>query len=474
MIALFNFEATACSGATYDDGGYSTRDAELLLLDERRDVALLLLSTPPPASARPYYAGWTIDNGEISTGALFHCIHHPRGDVRKLSSAEKLELKTYDYSKSNSGYSFEASAHWRTSRWLTGTTESGSSGAPIFDMTGHFVGGLTGGNATCNCKRVGCYDFFWALSEAWDKMPQEVGNRPLSSYLDTLKTHVKKLDGAYFNVNNEPLRSLVYAPDYEQVMFSSRIGETDGYVAGHNARKTSVVAQGFMDAEATTIVYSVMLSWARQNTPKDQTFNLIFYNDNNGLPGDVITTIENVQASIFKNERAAPIVLEKPQTIKGAFHIGVELKYGEAVSDTLAFYHSELEAAELNADNNRAHFLLDGVWRDYKFFVPDVAGADLFFGFNGVVSYTNSLDTITDVKSDNQPFTYYINNDELDVLAEGLIEVEVYDLRGKRIASQSADNKHAHLQLNGILRGIGIVKVKMRDADSRTFKILVN
>ncbi|MBR6250389.1 MAG: trypsin-like peptidase domain-containing protein [Bacteroidales bacterium] len=469
-MTMFNFENTACEGVAYATDYTVISGAKLLLLDETRDLALLLLSDTPPASARPYYAGWNVDASNIESGSQFYTIHHPVGDVRKVSSAATVALKSYTSDRTNSNLSFDKNSHWRVSRWLTGTTEAGSSGAPLFDSHGRVLGGLTGGAASCNCTSSGCYDFFFAMSQSWDAIPDDIGTQSLAAYLDPMSLGVNKYDGAYIVANGESQHEVVYGADYQSTMLCERPSDGLGYICGHNAYKTAVVAEGFPENLSKTTISSVYITSSLVQTSNKQTFNLVFYADDNGKPGNVLHTVSNISNSKLKNNRSAAINLAEPLAISGPFHIGVELTYGNSATDTLAFYHSELSNKELNANNNQAHFLVGNEWYIYSHFTNAAAGADLFFGFNGFVS-----SSVTDADTNSvSTYTYAVSDGVIDVHSSALQSIDIYDLQGRLIATQKADGEHININLNGVVRGVVLVNIRFRNAPDSTTKVLIN
>ena len=138
LNTFWKYEATACGsgvvaanvqlagGATYlysdpDTGTTSTNGT---------DGLLLRLNNTPPAGAE--FAGW--DSAPLASSSNIIGIHHPAGDVKKVSSGQQMSVDAYQNAVA----------------WLSGTTEGGSSGSGLFtaDATGyHLRGGLYGGSA---------------------------------------------------------------------------------------------------------------------------------------------------------------------------------------------------------------------------------------------------------------------------------------------------------------------------------------
>ena len=140
LNTFWKYEATGCGtgvvannvqlagGATYL---YSDPDTGTNTINGT-DGLLLRLNNTPPAGAE--FAGW--DSAPLASSSNIIGIHHPAGDVKKVSSGKQVAVDAYQNAVA----------------WLSGTTEGGSSGSGLFtaDSTGyHLRGGLYGGSAAC-------------------------------------------------------------------------------------------------------------------------------------------------------------------------------------------------------------------------------------------------------------------------------------------------------------------------------------
>lgn len=147
------------------------------------DMVLLELDDPPKAEFGVYYAGWDRSGAALSRSVV---IHHPNTDAKRISfdfdaATTTPHMVDKKHPKGN---------HWRIAAWDLGTTEGGSSGAPLFNRDRRVVGVLHGGYAACGNRSA---DWFGRLAMAW-----EGGGRPgtrLSDWLDPLGSEVMALDG---------------------------------------------------------------------------------------------------------------------------------------------------------------------------------------------------------------------------------------------------------------------------------------
>ena len=166
-IFMFNYESPQCSNQN-GPTNMTVSGSSLLASSSTSDVALLLLNETPPQDYNVHYAGWDVSG---STPSIPVGIHHPSGDIKKIS---------FDYDNaSNSGN------YWDVDSWDDGTTEPGSSGSPLFDGETHrIIGQLYGGVASCT--NFG-YDTYGKTSVSW--------NLGLSNYLDPNNTGLSFIDG---------------------------------------------------------------------------------------------------------------------------------------------------------------------------------------------------------------------------------------------------------------------------------------
>ncbi|HRD82632.1 MAG TPA: DVUA0089 family protein, partial [Saprospiraceae bacterium] len=138
------------------------------------DFALIeLAENPKTAGYDVYFAGFdaTTTAPSSATG-----IHHPSGDVKKISM-ENAALTGTSYSSTGG-----TATHWRVADWDSGTTEPGSSGSPIFsDATKRAMGFLSGGGAACGNDLP---DWYGSLGYSWTNGGASDSRRRLNAHLD--------------------------------------------------------------------------------------------------------------------------------------------------------------------------------------------------------------------------------------------------------------------------------------------------
>lgn len=178
-IVMFGYWSQFC-GSTQDGPTNKTlQGCYIRANDSPSDFRLLEMLNTPPTNYNVFYAGWNALNETPmqSTG-----IHHPSGDVMKISHDNDSAF--------HSGYYNAGNNHWMVANWETGTTEGGSSGSPLFDQLHRIVGQLHGGNASCGNNEM---DFYGKFSYSWKTESDTL--KQLKHWLDPDNLGANSLDG---------------------------------------------------------------------------------------------------------------------------------------------------------------------------------------------------------------------------------------------------------------------------------------
>nr|WP_315431317.1 trypsin-like peptidase domain-containing protein [uncultured Albidiferax sp.] len=148
------YRATSCSGTTLNSA-YQTRTggATLLYASAVTDTSFMQLVDTPPTGVT--YAGWSVAAPTLN--AAVAGIHHPKGDLQKLSTGSLSAFQdcsvlnaTSDTFTCSSGT--QSGSKFINATFSSGVTESGSSGSPLFQTSGsshYMVGQLYGGSSSC-------------------------------------------------------------------------------------------------------------------------------------------------------------------------------------------------------------------------------------------------------------------------------------------------------------------------------------
>jgi len=201
-IYIFNYESPSCSGV---DGSVtqSISGADVRATSTPSDFSLLELSLMPPSSYNVYYAGWDRENS-ITTGGVG--IHHPFGDVKKISTYNIAlsDSNCMNFNRNNGcGNFFLPNANFWRVNWIAtanghSVTEGGSSGSPLFNNQSRIVGQLWGAgfcnNSNCTNPNLDTGNYGKIFS-SWN------GNNStsrLKDWLDPNNINVTTLNGKEF------------------------------------------------------------------------------------------------------------------------------------------------------------------------------------------------------------------------------------------------------------------------------------
>ncbi len=203
-VFRFNYDSPICgSQTTANSQAPSNNDvvngSSFKARNPNSDFGLVELNSIPPANYNVFYAGWN-NSGATPTHTVG--IHHPHGDVKKIS---------FDDNPPTSGNigTAVANAEWRILAWdRNTTTEGGSSGSGLFDQNRLLIGQLHGGQATCSNS---INDYYGKFAISWN------GNSPTSrlrDWLDPTNSGVQTLSGFDPNasMNDVALVSII-SPD---------------------------------------------------------------------------------------------------------------------------------------------------------------------------------------------------------------------------------------------------------------------
>ncbi|MCF8229439.1 MAG: T9SS type A sorting domain-containing protein [Bacteroidales bacterium] len=194
-VFYFNYEASTCNG-TYGPSNQTVTGADLKAWDHLAgpdpedilgsDFYLVELNNSVPTSYDPYFNGWDKRNVPADSAV---CIHHPDGDIKKIST-------TYNPVYSSSWVS-TPNTHWRLFWSYTpngrSITQGGSSGSPLFNQNHHVVGDLTGGYASSSCESPSPA-FYGKFSYSWDQNGSTAAYR-LKDWLDPNELEWNYCDG---------------------------------------------------------------------------------------------------------------------------------------------------------------------------------------------------------------------------------------------------------------------------------------
>ena len=187
-VFYFNYEKDSCDADTAYDNQTISGSELIATADDHLDFSLLKLSDVPYESFEPYYSGWDLTTSYSDTAV---CIHHPAGDVKKISySWSPIEIGSF------SGY--DENTHWHITEWNSGSTEGGSSGSGLFTKEGLLFGTLSGGNASCDNNYDDYFEQFYREYNDYYAIDKQLRN-----WLNPSGISLDKMPGYYLYKNND-------------------------------------------------------------------------------------------------------------------------------------------------------------------------------------------------------------------------------------------------------------------------------
>ncbi len=165
------------------------------------DWTLVRLNNAPPAGAT--FAAWNA-SPLSEAGAAAAGIHHPEGDLKKISQGTTQGFQTFD-----DGSSYIAM------QWTQGATEPGSSGSGLFTYNPNqnyyeLRGALYGGNSACDARQQGATDVYSRLDVALPMLRQYLTPNAANPTKETLvvEYYYAGYDDYFITANQAEIQAL--------------------------------------------------------------------------------------------------------------------------------------------------------------------------------------------------------------------------------------------------------------------------
>jgi len=200
---MFGYESPECADEeplqTYTITGCYLRVASPI--DGGSDGLLVELAEDIPAEWGVYFNGWDRRNDVTLGGGVG--IHHPAGDIKKISTFDSYETGTWPGEVTGA-----TDAHWNLEFIATenghSVTEGGSSGSSLFDSNHLIIGTLTGGSSSCS-NSTG-RNYYGKLWYHWDQYGTDATTQ-MKTWLDPLNLGVDTLVGTEFDPTSPRISS---------------------------------------------------------------------------------------------------------------------------------------------------------------------------------------------------------------------------------------------------------------------------
>lgn len=181
---------------------FTMSGAELKAYNSKSDFALVELFNKIPLSWDVAFAGW--DNTDAPP--IFEIgIHHPNGDIMKICRDDSGAVR--ENANGTDVWLIGGTSAGTGDGWEIGTTESGSSGSPLFNQEGRIIGQLYAGQSSCNgTEDNNDYDIYGRFGISWD-----YGDTPQTRLMDWL-------DPLYSGqTTTESIQNILNTVDFEEI-----------------------------------------------------------------------------------------------------------------------------------------------------------------------------------------------------------------------------------------------------------------
>lgn len=452
-VFVFGYESPSCEGEdTLISDANSISGAELISTKAGDlDFVLLKLSEKPEIESQPYYSGW--DARDVAPTSSY-TIHHPEGDVKKLSIDE-------DEAVSRSYASFDKNSFWMIANYEIGTSEAGSSGAGLISKNGYLVGSLTGGGDTCEYN---IYDFYQKFSSSYDSY--SAPENQLKNWLDpkqTNKQYCPSLDATEaFRGSAERISNVTI----DDEVLSSKQSDGWGYLAGHNYQENSLFAEKFILA-GSKYLYGANIDIAKQyasNIDQEVVFTIW---EGASRPEKIV--YEQALATVNLDITPYKINFDSTILVHNEFYFGYRINYK---SDTFA-----VKTVSCTSDENTAFTFINNEWKplqlngnsEYSKLAVEVLAFD-YLPNSGIIPDSNLISRVHLYPNPSEnSFQLFFKEG-----VSGDVKVEIFNLQGRKMYSQQYANAEPNIHINhGLVSGMYVCHVFVDGKREDVKKIIV-
>src|SRR5215203_596704 len=209
LVAFWNFQNSFCRTPGSAQSGQAG-DGQLTQFQtgsffrassSASDFTLVELDDPPVPAFNHFWEGWDRSPGDIacSAGAPCAAIHHPDTDEKRItySLTNMVSSSWANTPPPTPGDGTHVWVHWATDPpgpfTVPGVTEPGSSGSPLYNGAGRFIGLVYGGGSACGATGDNLSDIYGRFSVSWTG--GGTNSTRVSNWLDAGNTGAMAIDG---------------------------------------------------------------------------------------------------------------------------------------------------------------------------------------------------------------------------------------------------------------------------------------
>lgn len=451
-VFFFNYETPYCYSEIKGTMEQTVAGATVAVSNHKYDMLLLRLNDSVPLDYRPYFSGWNVSD-EIRPP--FYMIHHPAGDLKKISLEKDLVHTASFYT-----LHFLANSHWRVDLWEQGISEGGSSGSPLFDAGNRIIGALSGGNTRISCTQRGD-DNFYKLSLPW-KSPQ-IDSLRISPWLDPLASGVLRLDGK--EPKGVPCVRLTNIRPSDQLLPQAE--GRQGFAAGHNDLGYLRYAERF-EAEGLSKIYGIYFVPFSGAFSEEQPIKVSIYSGEQEPTTllheqtlRIMNTTYSETAQKFNTQLAHSwlqkenyLRLDSAVSVEGNFFVVFDLP--ENPDHKFALRHT----GERWSDDNSALFFHGGAWHTFRENALVRRGTSLMVD----VVCQCSVDSSQPEEERRQKTLVAVGEDDAVYLffetAKGKKQIQVYDMCGRLMSEEASESDCCRVDAP---RGVSLIRVVYND-----------
>jgi lysyl endopeptidase len=243
-LFAWDYEAPNCNNPSDEPPVKTTNGAIVKANNLSTDFALFELQENPYNLMPPitsYFNGWDRAN---TPGFDGYTIHHPIGDIKKVSTYSSVPTQQSINYQGNSIDCWKT--YWVQTITNWGVTDVGSSGSPLFNSSGKIIGQLYGGNSKCNNTASQMDDYFGRFLISWNNSTDN--RRRLKDWLDPSNSNslnINGIDGLSCSITNVDNQTLDNPPLYQDCSIYSANTIVNSGSTIFQVSKTAILNQNF-------------------------------------------------------------------------------------------------------------------------------------------------------------------------------------------------------------------------------------